>query len=86
MSPNGHNGRPVGRLVERTGCIGSVARFWQASTYPVLYGVCISIFPNALPTENLCTGLRSLCFTVNSVHARKLSLWPHSSSFVLYTY
>lgn len=31
MPPNGRTNRPVGRLVDRTGCTGSVARFWQAS-------------------------------------------------------
>jgi len=34
MPPNGRTNRPVGRLVDRTGCTGSVARFWQKTYAP----------------------------------------------------
>jgi hypothetical protein len=70
MSSNERNVRPSsGRLADRTGCVGSVVRFWEVSLYLVLYFR--ETFFDRTMTENLCTGLCSLRATANSIYTGK---------------
>ena len=66
MAPS-RNGPSSGRLADRTGCVGSIARFWQVDLHS--YSQKCSTHPYS--AEDICSRLSRICAAADSVYARK---------------